>query len=117
MDLDTPPTILDDICAAMGKLQSEMQQEIGSYSAHFRDASVPMKMTLAVYFDYTHSGTNLGRCSRVRTQVHIVVARVLNQAGVTYTWPTLRSINLPPGQAQGGVAVVADPAVLPQMGG
>ena len=54
--MDTPPHVLDDVIAAMEALKEEMPQEYSAVGGSFRDAAVPMKMTLKVFYDFTHNG-------------------------------------------------------------
>jgi hypothetical protein len=110
VDMDTPPHVLDDIIAAMEALQLEMPQEYSAVGGSFRDAAVPMKMTLKLFYDFTHNGTNLSRCARARSRMYICVAGALQKAGVLYTWPAMRTLNLPSSGGSGlshGAAVAA----------
>jgi hypothetical protein len=109
LDMDTPPGILDDIIAAMEALKEEMPQEFSSVSGYFTDAAVPMKMTLKLWIGFTHNGTNLVRCARARSKMYVCVAGALQKAGVAYTWPAMRTLNLPAGGNAGVGAAAADP--------
>ena len=93
VDIDTPPEVMDVVVAAMQAVADEMPTEVSSVGGTWRDAAVPMKFTLNVWFDFTHNGTNLGRCTKVRNRMHVAVAQALTQEGVEYTWPALRKID------------------------
>lgn len=111
VDMDTPPEALDAAVAALQVLADEVPQEISGVGGAFRDAAVPMKMTMALWVDLTHPGTNLGRVSRIRSRAHIAVAAALKTAGVSYTWPAQRPFHAPArpavGQAEMDAAAVA----------
>jgi small-conductance mechanosensitive channel len=115
VDMDTPPHALDDIIAAMEALKEEMPMEYAAVGGQFRDAAVPMKMTMKLFYDFTHNGTNLARCSRARSRMYICVAAALQKAGVVYTWPAMRTLNYSPppvgsnNAAAGVAAAAADP--------
>ena len=117
VDLDTPSSVLDDAVAAMEELKESMPLEIAAVGGAIRDATVPMKLTLVLWYEFTHQGTNLVRSGKTRSKIHICVSQALSRSGVTYTWPAMKMINLPSAKASsggdgGGVGVVggADPA-------
>lgn len=106
VDMDTPATVVDDVDAAMKEVLAENPLEYSSFAVSLRDAAMPMKFTLQIGFEFSHPGTNLGRCARARTLVFIRVANVLTKLGVKYTWPAVRGLELRPGDA-GAVGAVA----------
>lgn len=112
VDMDTPPNILDNVIAAMEALKQELPQEFSDVSGSFRDAAVPMKMTLKLFYEFTHNGTNLGRSARARSRIYVCVAQELQKSGVAYTWPAMRTLNLPAGGNGGGSAASAQAAAV-----
>jgi hypothetical protein len=114
VDMDTPPRVLEDVVAAMTVLKEEQPQEYAVVGGCFRDAAVPMKMTMRLFYDFPHSGTNLPRSRNARSRMYICVAAALQKAGVAYTLPAMRTLDLP---AQGNIdraaAVVAAAASDP----
>jgi small-conductance mechanosensitive channel len=117
VDIETPPHVLDDIIAAMEALKEEMPQEYSAVGGSFRDCAVPMKMTMKLFYDFTHNGTNLARCTRARSRMYICVAAAMQKAGVAYTWPAMRTLNHAGAAAAGAaVAAVGDPNTAPVVG-
>jgi len=109
LDMDTPAGVLDDCLAAMEALIEEMPQEYSGVSGSFRNAAVPMKMTLYFWVTYTHSGTDLGRLANARSQMYICVAKALQKAGVGYTWPAMKTSTSPTAVAAAVGAAATDP--------
>jgi small-conductance mechanosensitive channel len=102
VDLDTPPAAVDDLGAALTALAAEIPVELASTNVSLRESAQPMKMTVNVGYEFTHSGTDLGRTARTRTRVYLAVAKELTRAGVAYTWPAMRGgAPLGPGVAAG----------------
>jgi len=86
IDMETPAGALDQVreaCEAVALAQPTEFAE--GVSLHLRDATAPMKVTLALYFTYTHNGSDAGRCSRARTAMHAALSQALVEAGVRYT--------------------------------
>lgn len=56
VDIETPPSILDELSTALAALKEEIPNEIGNIAVSFREAMVPMKMTIHISVDLTHNG-------------------------------------------------------------
>ena len=56
VDIETSPTILEELTAALTTLKEETPNEISNIAVSFREAMVPMKMTIHVSIDLTHNG-------------------------------------------------------------
>lgn len=88
--MDISSTAMDAVKAAAEQVASSMPTEVmaGSVGVSVRDATAPLKYTLAVGWKYTHCGVEMGRCGNVRTAMHLAIAEALFDAGVRYSWPT-----------------------------
>lgn len=55
--MDTPPHYLEEVVAAMRELKSEIPEELDDVWGRWKDATVPMKITMVLSYDFTHNGT------------------------------------------------------------
>ena len=125
IDIDTPAGALDALRAACEAAVAANPTEFGdSVSVHLRDASSPLKVTLVVGFNYSHSGADAGRCNKARTIMHMALCQELATQGVRYTNPPTKELYdglHPPQQMvenveEQGVVTILEPVdvVLPQ---
>jgi small-conductance mechanosensitive channel len=91
IDIDTPASALEKIEKALKHVVDENPKEFGGYpSVGLRQATDPLKVTLYIWFEFSHNGIDLGRCRQARTKVHLAVFDVINKLGIKYTWPEQR---------------------------
>lgn len=65
VDLDTPGTVLDAVrAAAEAHIKAEASEFDGTLGVSFSASANPMKMSLSVYYEFSHNGGSLG--GRVR---------------------------------------------------
>lgn len=95
IDIDTPASALEKIEKALIHVVDENPKEYGGYpSVGLRQATDPLKVTLAIWFEHSHSGIDLGRCRQARTKMHLAMFDVMNKLGIKYTWPEQRQTKM-----------------------
>ena len=105
VDLDTPPETLNALEKALEELRTSYPKEFAAFAVSFRDVAVAMKMTIFIWMEFAFNGTDLGRCSRARTMVHVCVAKKLTELGVSYTLPRQT------GDGRGSLVVVGEEVI------
>ncbi|KAK9861336.1 hypothetical protein WJX84_008853 [Apatococcus fuscideae] len=50
----------------------------------------PLKLGLLVFYQFAHSGVDLGRTGHARSALYTVVASTLTKLGVAYSMPSVR---------------------------
>ena len=94
VDLATPvPALLDALRAAGERVLKEAPAEYGTLLAvNLRDGGDPLKMTVSVAWEYSHSGVDVGRMNRARTRMYTALSQALCSVGARYTWPPTADI-------------------------
>ncbi len=61
MDLDTPGTVLDEVKAAADQhIRGFPLEYNGTLGVSFNTSANPLKMTLSVYYEFSHNGACIG---------------------------------------------------------
>jgi hypothetical protein len=107
VDLATPGTAFEAVDAAVtAHIAAHPSEFTGEKLVVAGVAGDPLKVTLAVWFEYAQAGTDLGRLSRARSGLHLAVCRALVAAGVVYSLPPF-SGGVGGGGGDGGQAATA----------
>lgn len=97
IDMDTPAGALEAVRAACEATAAASPGEFCENSLNLTlvDADTPLKMTLSLYFKYTHNGSDVGRTSQARSAMCMALCEALTAAGIMYTNPPMRDLSKP----------------------
>lgn len=88
VDLDTRPEVLDRLREAGAAVVAAFPAEFsGDPSVTLAPCDLPFKMTLVVWWSYSHNGIDLGRTARARTEMYKALVTALVGLGVRYSIP------------------------------
>ena len=75
VDVATPLAVVDALKAAAERVAADEPTEFnGVVGAGLRESATPLKFTVAVYWEYSHSGVDQGRATRARTKMYAALA-------------------------------------------
>lgn len=87
VDLDTPGSVLDDVKAAMeAHMKAHPTEFTGAVGVSFNISADPMKMTLIIFYEFSHNGTDGARAADARNGMFVLISETLSKLGVRYTW-------------------------------
>ncbi|EFN55409.1 hypothetical protein CHLNCDRAFT_134529 [Chlorella variabilis] len=102
LDLVTPLEVVEMLRGAVeAHLKANTGEFTGSSSVNVRALGDPMKLTIGIWYEFSHNGVDAGRCARARSALYMMVAAALNAADVHFTLPPF------PGDAAAGRAYTA----------
>ncbi|KAK9823582.1 hypothetical protein WJX72_003976 [[Myrmecia] bisecta] len=88
VDVRTTPDVFDQVEQAVTAFfKANPTEYTGEKLVVANFAGDPLKFTLCVWWEYSHSGVELGRMSRARHALYMVVSKALVAANVAYTLP------------------------------
>lgn len=68
--------------------------------ANYEFSETPLKLGIKIVYDFSHPGTDFGRCSKARGILYAVIGEVLTDHEVEYSWPNTKdgrgSLHHPP---------------------
>ncbi|KDD76404.1 hypothetical protein H632_c237p0 [Helicosporidium sp. ATCC 50920] len=100
VDLDTPMEVLDSLkTVAQQVIDANSNEYSGSPAVTLAPSDLPFKMTLSIWWSYSHSGIDLGRMGRARTLMYKALVQELVKLGVRYSIPINGSEGKPREQA------------------
>lgn len=90
VDLATPSSLMDSLrVAAEAVIKANPNEFNGTLSVGLNSGTNPLKMTVSVYWEYSHSGADGGRIGRARTKMYAALSATMAAAGARYTWPAM----------------------------
>ncbi|KAK9863795.1 hypothetical protein WJX84_010731 [Apatococcus fuscideae] len=88
LDFDTPASVLETVEEQVSRhLDNHPKEFSGAHNIFHNAIGNPLKLRLGIFFEYNHTGVDLGRTGHARSDLFLVISNTLAELRVDYSLP------------------------------